>query len=63
MYEQTKFIIHRTMKNHLSSPEPEHTPGGTVRGGARRYSRVGRGRAVQDADVIVRQGENSVPGR
>ena len=43
----------------LSNPKPGHTPGGSVRGGACRDGGAGRGRAAQDADGIVRQGENS----
>ena len=46
---------------HLSSPKPGHTPGGTVRGGARRDGGAGRGQAAQDADDgTVRPGENKL---
>ena len=44
---------------YLSNPKPGHTPGGAVWGGARRDGGAERGRAAQDADGAVRQGENS----
>ena len=37
----------RLVSLHLSSPKPGHTPGGSVRGGARRDGRAGRRRAPQ----------------
>ena len=49
----------QSKSNQLSNPNPGHAPGGLVRGGARRDGAAGRGRAAQDADGIVRPGENS----
>ena len=44
---------------YLSIPQPEHTPGGSVRGGARRDSGAGRARVAQEADNgTVRPGDN-----
>ena len=46
-------------RKHLSTPKPRHTPGGLLRGGARRDGWARRGRTAQDADDgIVRQREN-----
>ena len=51
----------RVYSFNLSSPKPEHTPSGSVRGGARRDSEAGQERAAQDADGTVRPGKNSPP--
>ena len=41
---------------YLSNPKPEHTTGGSRRGGARRSGGAGRDRVRQDADGTVRPG-------
>ena len=38
------------MEEHLSSPKPGHTTGGSGRRGARQGGGARRGRAAQDAD-------------
>ena len=55
------FRKHEQKKSYvnLSNPKPGHTPGGTVRDGARLDGGAGRGRAAQDADDgTARQGDN-----
>ena len=57
--EATSAVLQQACSEYLSSPKPGHTPGGSVRGGARRDGGAGRGRAAQDVDGTARLGENS----
>ena len=54
-------ILGSPEERNLSSLKPGHTPGGLVRGGARRDGGAGRGRAAQEADDgTVCRGENKL---